>query len=119
MVLAANQFQGSNFLTGRGFGLNLADADEVAGNNADADVPLRSLHNAHMTLLARAVVSGLVLWLLTLLSWGDMLLKAMFLARARKHKQWADVFLWVVCYAEAIVINAAFDVTPEGPVQGI
>jgi hypothetical protein len=48
-----------------------------------------------------------------------MLLGAMVVARARKDKQWADLFLWIICYATAIVINAAFDVTLEGPMQGI
>lgn len=118
-VIINDTFRGPNFWTGRGFGLNLADADGFAGNNGDAHAPLRSPHNAHMTLLARAGVPGFVLWLLLLLSWGGMLLKAMFVARARKDRQWADLFLWVVCYATAIVINAAFDVTLEGPMQGI
>ena len=40
-------------------------------------------------------------------------------ARARKDKRWADLFLLIICYAMAIVINAAFDVTLEGPMQGI
>ena len=48
-----------------------------------------------------------------------MLLGAMLVARARNDKQWADLFLLIICYAMAIVINAAFDVTLEGPMQGI
>ena len=79
----------------------------------------RSPHNAHMTLLARAGVPGVVLWSLVLMSWGGMLLKAMLVARARGHKQWADLFLFVICYATSIIINATFDVTLEGPMQGI
>ena len=117
-VIINDTFRGPNFWTGRGFGLNLADADGFAGNVGE-HAPLRSPHNAHMTLLARAGVPGFLLWLLLLLCWGGMLLGAMFVARARNDKQWADLFLWIVCYATAIVINAAFDVTLEGPMQGI
>jgi hypothetical protein len=109
---------GPNFWTGRGFGLNLADADGFAGTS-ESLAPLRSPHNAHMTLLARAGVPGVVLWALLLLSWGGMLLKAMAVANGRGHRQWANLFLWALCYATSILINATFDVTLEGPMQGI
>jgi hypothetical protein len=59
------------------------------------------------------------LWSLVLLSWGGMMLHAMQVARARGHKQWADVFLFVTCYAMSIIINSTFDVALEGPMQGI
>jgi hypothetical protein len=116
-MIITDTVYGPNFWTGRGFGLNLAEADGFAG--AESGPPLRAPHNANMTLLARAGVPGLALWWLLLLCWGGMLLKAMFAARARRHKHWANVFLWVFCYAASIVINATFDVTLEGPVQGI
>jgi hypothetical protein len=117
-VIINDTFHGPNFWTGRGFGLNLADADGFAGSD-DGGAPLRSPHNAHMTLLARAGVPGFALWLALLLSWGGMLTKAMFVARLRGEMHWANLFLWITCYAAAIVINAAFDVTLEGPMQGI
>ena len=72
-----------------------------------------------MTLLARAGVPGVVLWALVLMSWFGMLMRAMLTARARGHKRWAELFLFVVCYAAAILINATFDVALEGPMQGI
>ena len=72
-----------------------------------------------MTLLARAGVPGLVLWSLVLISWATMMLRAMLVARTRGDKQWADFFLFVFCYAASILINAFFDVTLEGPMQGI
>jgi len=108
---------GPHFWTGRGFGLNLADADGHQG--ADDGSPTRSPHNVNMTLLARAGVPGLVLWSLVLISWGGMMLRAMLVARTRDHKQWADLFLFVTCYATSILINAFVDVTLEGPMQGI
>ena len=48
-----------------------------------------------MTMLARAGVPGLVLWVLVLVSWFGMLMRAMLTARARGHEQWADLFLFI------------------------
>jgi hypothetical protein len=120
-VIINDTFHGPSFWTGRGFGLNLADADGFNGTEDPRNPrpPTRSPHNAHMTLLARAGVPGVVLWSLVLLSWGGMMLHAMQVARARGHKQWADVFLFVTCYAMSIIINSTFDVALEGPMQGI
>jgi hypothetical protein len=109
---------GPHFWGGRGFGLNLADADGFGGSN-EGDAPLRSPHNVHMTLLARAGVPGVVLWWLVLICWAGMLIRALIAARARGHEDWAKLFLWPLCYAASIIINATFDVTLEGPMQGI
>jgi hypothetical protein len=110
---------GPHFWTGRGFGLNLADADGFwDGDHPDAP-PLRSPHNAHMTLLARAGVPGLVLWLAVIGSWMVLVTKAMFEARKRHQVQIANLFLVIICYMMAILINASFDVALEGPMQGI
>ena len=120
-IIVNDTLYGPNFWTGRGFGLNLADADGFAGTG-DANAsrpPTRSPHNAHMTLLARAGVPGVVLWSLMLISWSGLMLHAMLVARARRHMQWQNLFLWIFCYVTAIVINATFDVTLEGPMQGI
>jgi hypothetical protein len=111
---------GPSFWTGRGFGINLADADGFATNDPRNPHPsLRSPHNAHMTVLARSGVPGVVLWALVLISWYGMLGRAMLTARIRADKQWSDLFLFIVCYEAAILINATFDVTLEGPMQGI
>jgi O-Antigen ligase len=120
-VIINDTLHGPSFWTGRGFGLNLADADGFAetGDPSNPRPPTRSPHNAHMTLLARAGVPGVVLWALVLISWGGMMLRAMLVARARGHEQWSGVFLFVTCYAISIIINATVDVTLEGPVQGI
>jgi hypothetical protein len=64
----------------------------------------------NMTLLARAGVPG---------PWGTMMMRAMLVVRTRGQKKWANLFLFVVCYATSILINALFDVTLEGPMQGI
>jgi hypothetical protein len=120
-VIINDTLHGPSFWTGRGFGLNLADADGFGGTGdpRDPHPPLRSPHNAHMTLLARAGVPGVVLWALVLVSWYGMLVKAMLTARFRGHEDWTKLFLFVTCYVTSIIINATFDVTLEGPMQGI
>jgi hypothetical protein len=117
-IIIKDTIYGPNFWTGRGFGLNLADADGFQGGPPES-AATRSPHNVNMTVLARAGVPGLVLWSLLLISWGGMMLRAMLVARARGHRQWADLFLFVICYLTSILINAFVDVTLEGPMQGI
>jgi hypothetical protein len=118
-IIINDTVHGANYWTGRGFGINLADADGFAGTGSNPRPPTRSPHNAHMTLLARAGIPGLVLWGLVLLSWFGMLLQSLLMARARGQKDWANLFLFIGCYAISILINATFDVTLEGPMQGI
>jgi hypothetical protein len=120
-VIINDMFHGPSFWTDRGSGLNLADADGFGGTGdpRNPHPPLRSPYNAHMTLLARTGVPGAVLWLLVLLSWGGMMLNAMFTARARGDERWVELFLFATWYAASIIINATFDVTLEGPMQGI
>lgn len=117
-IILEDTLYGPHFWTGRGFGLNLAFADGFAGTDMSGP-PLRSPHNANMTILARAGVPGVVLWAFLLLCWVAMMLKALIVAKSRGDTQWAGLFLWVLCYAASIFINATFDVTLEGPMQGI
>jgi len=120
-IIINDTIYGPNFWTGRGFGLNLADADGFAGTDdfRNPRPPTRSPHNAHMTLLARAGVPGLVVWLLVLTSWFATMTGAILTARARGHERWAELFIFILCYQLAILINATFDVVLEGPMQGI
>jgi hypothetical protein len=120
-VIINDTINGPNFWTGRGFGINLAYADGFSetGDPGNPRPPTRSPHNAHMTVLARAGVPGLVLWLLLLGSWAGMMMRAMLVARASGHERWVELFLFIACYAMSILINATFDVTLEGPMQGI
>jgi hypothetical protein len=120
-IIINDTIHGPNFWTGRGFGINLADADGFGGtaDSRHPRPPTRSPHSVHMALLARAGVPGLVLWAVLLMSWFGMLMKAMLTARARGHERWVELFLFVVCYVMVILINASFDVVLEGPMQGI
>ncbi|QWG24804.1 O-antigen ligase family protein [Bradyrhizobium sediminis] len=119
-IIINDAIHGPNFWNGRGFGINLADADGFAGTEERQNrPPTRSPHSVHMTLLARAGVPGAVLWVLVLVSWFGLLIRTMLTARARRQQRWLELFLFVACYAMAILINASFDVTLEGPMQGI
>jgi len=111
-------FHGSYFWTGRGFGINLAEADNFLVGD-DPTAPLRSPHSCHFTILARTGVPGLALWLLTLSTWSAMLLVNMFRARLTNDKDWANFFLLIFCYATAFIIDGSFSVSLEGPVFGI
>ncbi len=117
-VIVNNTVYGPYFWTGRGFGLNLAEADGVMDNHRLTH-PLRSPHNVHVTILARAGVPGLALWGAFLASWLGMMMRTMWIARRRGQTDWAALFLFIACYAMAMVINATFDVTLEAPVQGV
>jgi hypothetical protein len=110
---------GSHFWTGRGFGLNLADADGFQyGDHPDRPL-LRSPHNVHMTILARAGVPGAALWFAFITSWFAMILQAMQTARRQMRPEWASLFLFIGCYVMSIIINATFDTALEGPMQGV
>jgi O-antigen ligase len=109
---------GPNFWTGRGFGLNLADADGFRPDK-NALFPLRSPHNVHITILARAGVPGMVLWELLLVSWFSLLASAMLRALRLEQRAWAGLFVFVGCYGMAAIIYGSFDPALEGPMQGI
>lgn len=107
---------GDYFWRGRGFGINLADADHY---QVDADGTLRSPHNAHITILARAGVPGLVLWLAILASFGFALVRRATAMRRLGAANWQKLNLWILAYWVATLVNATFDVYLEGPQGGI
>ena len=107
---------GKYFWTGKGFGINLADDDDY---QVEADGSLRSPHNGHLTMLARGGVPGLLLWALVHLGWGWAMLRGYFQARRAGDQCWADLFLFLLSYAMAFMINTTFDVFIEGPMGGI
>jgi hypothetical protein len=111
--------QGDYFWTGKGFGPNLAVVDGfLVGTEFDAPL-VRSPHNAHLTILARAGVPGLVLWVLFLVAWFGTLARNAWVAWLSGEGSWARFFVFVACYALAILVDAAFDVALEGPMLGI
>lgn len=109
-------FFGDYFWEGKGYGINLANAD---GYQVLADESLRSPHNGHMTILARSGVPGLLVWVALQAAFGVGILYAQSRAAARGHRHVANVHLWILCYWLAFMVNGAFDVFLEGPQGGI
>ena len=108
--------RGPYFWLGKGFGPNLATTD---GFDLDESRSLRSPHNAHLTMLARAGVPGLALWLLVQLSWLRQMCSRYRESRRARHEPWARLFLFLIAYWVAFMTNATFDVYLEGPMGGI
>lgn len=108
---------GDLFWTGRGFGVNLAESDGFMLEGGKA--MLRSPHNGHMTMLARGGVPGFVLWIAMCGGWTLYLLAASLRARRLDKGGWASLFVWLICYAVGMLVNASFDVALEGPMLGI
>jgi hypothetical protein len=106
---------GEHFWGGKGYGVNLADADGFQV----ADGALRSPHNGHMTLLARGGVPSLALWVVLQLAFAAALLAAYRRHRRAGDHTPANLALWVLLYWMAFMINASFDVYLEGPHGGI
>ncbi len=111
--------RGPYFWTGKGFGIGLAVDDGYVVWEAEGETTVRSPHNVSITMLARAGVPGLVLWLLLIVSWFTMMMRSMLEARRRREENWANAFLFLAGYLLSIFINASFDVALEGPMLGI
>jgi O-Antigen ligase len=107
---------GPYFWTGKGFGINLADDD---GFQPTADHSLRAPHNAHVEILARMGVPGLVLWVLLQVAFGAALLRAGLAAGRAGAAEWTARFAWVFVYWLAMIVNMSFDPYLEGPQGGI
>jgi O-antigen ligase len=104
--------------TGKGFGVNLADDDGYQFGNREY-VPNRSPHNVQMTILARAGVPGLLLWVALQAAFVLTLVNAYRRARRAGWDWWARANLWILAYWIALLVNGTFDVYLEGPQGGI
>jgi hypothetical protein len=107
---------GPYFLTGKGFGINLADDD---GFQVLDDESLRSPHNGHVTILARMGVPGLALWIAIQVLFGWSLYQALQRAKRVGSLFWARIDTCILVYWMALLINMSFDVYLEGPQGGI
>jgi O-antigen ligase len=101
---------------GKGYGVNLATDD---GFQVTDDDSLRSPHNATMTVLARSGVIGLALWLALLGTWFWRMAVAARKASSLRDRQWYALFVFIIAYLLAILVNGSFDVYLEGPAGGI
>jgi hypothetical protein len=109
-------FNGPYFWTGKGFGINLADAD---GFQVYADHSLRAPHNGHFEVLAREGVPGLILWILMNAAIGIGLLRAAARARSLGRTRWVAIDGWLFVAWAAGLVNASFDPYLQGPHGGI
>jgi hypothetical protein len=108
---------GPYFWSGKGFGVNLANVD---GFQVFADESLRAPHNAHLEILAREGVPGLLLWVVLLASWLVMIVRAGWRARRQPGGAfWAGVAGWLLAIWAAALVNMTFDVYLQGPQGGI
>lgn len=114
--IIADTVYGSEFWGGRGFGINLADH---YGYQVQQDHSLRSPHSAHMTVLARMGVPGLVIWAALQGTLGLALLDNYYRARRSRDRQWSGLFLFLGAFWIALLIDSSFDVFLEGPMGGI
>ncbi len=105
---------GPYFWSGKGFGVNLAVDDGIRKETFN-----RSPHSAHMSILARAGVPGLALWILLQSAFGVSLLAAFLRAHKLRQEWWARVDLWVLAYWLAFLTASSFGVYLEGPHGGI
>ncbi len=105
-------FWGDYRWSGRGYGINLADAD---GFQVTSDRSLRSPHNGHLTFLARSGIPGLFLWLAVVIGWIVVMLRQMRRARLAGHDRVASLTVFMLCYLVAMTTSLTFDVSIEGP----
>ena len=109
-------FGGDHFLSGKGFGLNLATAD---GFRVDREESLRSPHNGHLTILARGGVPLFLMWVLVQGLWLWEVVRARNRAARAGQRAWVGFFALVAAFWVAAHVNASFDVYLEGPMGGI
>lgn len=109
-------FGGEYFLTGKGFGINLANADGFRVDEAGA---LRSPHNSHLTVLARGGVPLFALWVAIQGLWGWTVAGARRRAKRAGQDAWVGFFTVCAVFWLAALVNGSFDVYLEGPMGGV
>ena len=107
---------GPYFWQGKGFGINLANAD---GFQVNADQSLRAPHNDHLNILARTGVPGLALWILVQVTFATTMLLGAYRAWTVGAKRWVALIGWLFVYWAAAMVNMSFDVYLDGPQGGI
>ncbi len=104
-------------LTGFGFGENVALRYGVA--DTDRSSPLRNPHNSHLSVLARMGLVGIVLWVAMFTSWYLSLIRARRQFRELGEDGRASLAFWLILSMTALLVNAFFDPTMEGPQVGV
>ena len=106
------------WLTGLGFGPILPERYEVdIGNTNDNpnSQPLRSVHNSHLTILARVGFPGLALWLLLWLALAVQLIRWVRRRPGGVRDPANALGVWYLASVVGFLIGAYFDPSLEGP----
>jgi len=99
-------------VAGFGPGPDLGKRYNITG---DGDLPLRNPHNSHVGVLARMGLVGVVLWSFLWIAWyAELIALRRRLTDQARHRE-AAVAGWLMVSVVAILVNAIFDPTLEGP----
>ena len=116
-LVVEDVFVGERVWTGFGFGENLALRYDY--QTPDESVPLRNPHNSHLSVLARMGTVGMALWIAMFATWFGGLVRARRQFRELGEDRRAALSLWLMLAMTALLVNAFFDPTIEGPYVGI
>lgn len=108
-----------HFLVGLGFGENLGDRYSFPDLEAEGGNPLRNTHNSHLNVLARMGVIGLGFWVALWGVWYYHVFRARARLRMVESPRRVAFLGWAMLAATAMLINAFFDGTLEGPQVGV
>ncbi|MET0564961.1 MAG: O-antigen ligase family protein [Acidimicrobiia bacterium] len=97
---------------GRGYGVSLG---RLYGFEGLGETELRSAHNSHMTIFARSGYLGVGLWFLMWVIWFIAMIRSRRALAARGLKMEAAVAVVAMACALAVLVNAVFDPSIEGP----
>jgi hypothetical protein len=100
-------------VAGRGFGLNLYEryGDPREGLQGG----LRNPHNSHLSVLARTGLTGMALWTALWLIFGWASFLALRCASLFNNWRRIGVLAWATAGVGAMIVNAFFDPSLEGP----
>lgn len=98
-------------IAGHGFGPNIAEIYHIP----QTDIGLRNAHNSHLTLLARAGWTGVVLWIALWSLWFAGLNKARRRLRDTGYARLSGLCAWSIAATVGFHIEAFFNPSLEGP----
>ena len=97
---------------GRGYGVSLGG---LYGFEGLGETELRSAHNSHMTIFARSGYLGVGLWFLLWVIWFTAMIRSRRALAARGLSAEAGIAVVAMACALAVLVNAVFDPSIEGP----
>jgi hypothetical protein len=100
-------------LAGRGFGLNLYE--RYRDPRHDPEGGLRNPHNSHLSVLARTGLTGVALWTALWLVFGWASFLALRCAWLFDNRRRIGALAWAAAGVAAMIVNAFFDPSLEGP----